>query len=125
MKDIFPDKIFVRYHYTDFEKLLFALGYINKLKNLLDKAEQEISRLNNKLKKQQEEIKKKQESNFEEKEKLILKINALKELALEEQINIHYTKEIIQLRGIIKYLQEKNNKLATEIERINGLNNKQ
>ncbi|OFX30111.1 MAG: hypothetical protein A2X08_09535 [Bacteroidetes bacterium GWA2_32_17] len=116
MEDHFPDKIFVRHHFTDFEKLLFALKYIEELKKILDNAEQEISRL----------------KSFSEKNKeLMQQINILKKLTKKEKIEAHNIEENKLLKNTIKNLQninknlEKNNReIVNEIIRIKMLNYK-
>ena len=120
MEDHFPDKIFVRHHFTDFEKLLFALKYIEKLKKILDNAEQEILKQKNK-----------QKSFSKEKEELIQQINILKKLTKKEKIEAHNIEENKLLKNTIKNLQninknlEKNNReIVNEIIRIKMLNYK-
>ncbi|NCO55478.1 MAG: hypothetical protein COS14_06950 [Bacteroidetes bacterium CG02_land_8_20_14_3_00_31_25] len=116
MEDHFPDKIFVRHHFTDFEKLLFALKYIEELKKILDNAEQEISRL----------------KSFSEKNKeLMQQINILKKLTKKEKIEAHNIEEnkllkntIKNFQNKIKILEKKNRELVNEIIRIKMLNYK-
>mgnify|MGYP001607737082 CR=1 FL=1 len=120
MEDLFPDKIFVRNHFTDFEKLLFALKYIEELKKILDNAELEISRIKNK-----------QKSFSEEKEELIQQINKLKKLTKKEKIEAHNIEEnkllkntIKNLQNIKKTLEKRNRELINEIISIKMLNYK-
>ena len=116
MEDHYPDKIFVRHHFTDFEKLLFALKYIEELKKILDNAEQEISRL----------------KSFSEKNKeLMQQINILKKLTKKEKIEAHNIEEnkllkntIKNFQNKIKILEKKNRELVNEIIRIKMLNYK-
>ncbi len=124
MEDLFPDKIFVRHNFTDFEKLLFALKYIEELKKILNKAEQEIFMLNNTLKN-------KQEFFLKEEEELMLQIMKLKKLTKEEKIEAHNIEAIKQLQNTIKNLKminkaiEKQNKeIVNEIVRIKNFNYK-